>query len=107
MKVIYRIEVFQEEYGRYAAKFKSGDRRIGGMGQYSATPIGALAELCSTLIKVEEDISIERRVPVTVTRESCAECARIARGVTWSGSPPKCQKHRQKIGHPKRRSGQG
>ena len=60
--VVWTIEVFREDDGRFAADFRSGDKRAGGMGEYSATPIGALAELCSTLIKIAEDESIERRV---------------------------------------------
>lgn len=59
--VVWTIEVFREDDGRFAADFRSGDKRVGGMGEYSATPIGALAELCSTLIKIAEDESIERR----------------------------------------------
>jgi hypothetical protein len=53
--VVCRIEVFREDDGRYAAEFRAGDGRVGGMGNYAATPIGALAELCATLIKVAED----------------------------------------------------
>jgi hypothetical protein len=33
----------------------------------------------------------------------CQDCARIARGTTWRGSPPKCPKHRQNL--PPRRRG--
>lgn len=59
-KVAYRIEVFQEDDGSYAAEYQTGDGKEAGMGRYSATPIGALAELCATLIKVEEDNAKER-----------------------------------------------
>jgi hypothetical protein len=58
--LVWRIEVF-EDGGQFAAEFISADRKTAGMGNYSATPIGALAELCATLIKIAEDESIERR----------------------------------------------
>ena len=52
---VWNISVFREDDGRFAADYESGDGREAGMGNYSATPIGALAELCATLIKVAED----------------------------------------------------
>jgi hypothetical protein len=62
--VVYRIEVFLEaDDGRFAAEFTSGDHTVGGMGEYSATPIGALANLCALLIKIDEDDSVARRSP--------------------------------------------
>lgn len=59
--VHYTIRVFREEDGRFAADWLSGDGMEAGMGNYSVTAIGALAELVSVLIKVEEDKSMERR----------------------------------------------
>lgn len=47
------ISVFREDDGRFAAEWQSGGEA--GWGGYSATPIGALAELIMTLLKVEED----------------------------------------------------
>lgn len=52
---IWKIRVWCEEDGRCAADYMTGDGREGGMGEYSSTPLGALAELISTLIKVAED----------------------------------------------------
>lgn len=52
---VWRIDVVQEEDGRYCADYITGDLLERGVGNYAATPIGALAELCATLIKVAED----------------------------------------------------
>lgn len=52
--IVYRIEVLEEE-GRFVATWVTGDGREAGAGAYSASPIGALAELISTMIKVAED----------------------------------------------------
>ena len=57
---VWRIEVFQEEDGRFAAEYVTGDGNEAGMSAYSATPIGALAEMVATLIKVAEDKSKEQ-----------------------------------------------
>lgn len=57
-EVIYEIKIFREDDGRFAAEFTTGDGKVAGMGCYSATPIGALAELCCTLIKLKEDNAI-------------------------------------------------
>jgi hypothetical protein len=54
-ETVYRIEVFREDDGRFAAEFETNGGREAGMSNYAATPIGAMAELCSTLIMVEED----------------------------------------------------
>ena len=51
----------------YAAEFRSADDKVGGMGDYSATPVGALANLCATLIQIDEDNSVERRHPAPVS----------------------------------------
>lgn len=59
--VHYTIRVFRDKDGRFAAEWLSGDEMEAGMGNYSATAIGALAELVAVLIKVEEDKSMERR----------------------------------------------
>lgn len=53
--IVWQIEVFREDDGRFAAEWFTLDRAESGMGPYAATPIGALAELCATLIKVAED----------------------------------------------------
>lgn len=63
--VVYRIEVFREDDGRYAAEWTTGDGKIAGIGNYAASPVGALAELCATLIKCDEDNAIERASIVT------------------------------------------
>lgn len=52
---VLHITVFREADGRYAAEYFTRDSTEVGMGNSAATPIGALAELCATLIKVEED----------------------------------------------------
>lgn len=57
--IVLTIDVFREDDGRFAAEYQRENEA--GMGEYSSTPIGALAELISTLIKVEEDNSVERR----------------------------------------------
>jgi hypothetical protein len=54
------IRVFKEYDGRYAAEYERKSENEAGMGCYSATPIGAIAELVCTLIKVDEDKAIER-----------------------------------------------
>ena len=59
MSDAYRIHVFREDDGRYAAEYETGDGKEAGMGHYSVTPVGALAELVMLLIKIEEDKSIE------------------------------------------------
>lgn len=51
----------------YAAEFRSADDKVGGMGDYSATPVGALANLCATLIQIDEDNSVERRKSAPVS----------------------------------------
>ncbi|MCC6970459.1 MAG: hypothetical protein IT434_09580 [Phycisphaerales bacterium] len=53
-EIIWRINVFRDEDG-CAADYRTEDGREGGMGEYSTTPIGALAELCAALIKIAED----------------------------------------------------
>lgn len=60
-KTVYRIEVVKEDDGRFVASFRSGDDKHGGMGEYSPTPIKALANLCATLADVDEEIVVERR----------------------------------------------
>ena len=60
-EVHYTIRVCREDDGRFYAEWVSGDDTEAGMGNYSVTPIGALAELVAVLIKVEEDKSMERR----------------------------------------------
>jgi len=65
---VLRITVTRDvatEY--YAAEFRSADDKVGGMGDYSATPVGALANLCATLIQIDEDNSVERRQPTPVS----------------------------------------
>lgn len=52
---VMSITVFREDDGRFAAEYTRDGGREAGMGRYSSTPIGALAELCATLIKVDED----------------------------------------------------
>jgi hypothetical protein len=52
---VWRIVVFQEQGGPFAAEFTSADGKIGGMGNYANTVVGALAELCATFIKMNED----------------------------------------------------
>lgn len=59
-EVMYFIEVAREEDGRFCATYHSADRKTAGSGEYSATAIGALAELCATLIKIAEDEAVER-----------------------------------------------
>ena len=54
-----RVNVIRED-GEFAAEFTSGDGKVGGMGDYSPTPVGALANLCATLIKIDEDDAKER-----------------------------------------------
>lgn len=58
--VVWHIDVFREEDGRFAAEFRSGDNSVGGMGNYAATPVGALANLCATLIQIAADDAMER-----------------------------------------------
>ena len=58
--VVWDIQVFREEDGSYAASWETPDGMVAGMGNYSSTPIGALAELCATLIKVAEDEARDR-----------------------------------------------
>jgi hypothetical protein len=58
---IWRIEI-RAEYGSYTADCTSGDGRT-GMAGVGNTPVGALADLCKTLICVDEDEAIERRQP--------------------------------------------
>ena len=55
----YTIEVEHGEDGRWFASWTTGDKREGGCASYSTTLVGALAELCSTLLKVAEDKSVE------------------------------------------------
>lgn len=62
-KVIWRIELFREADGRFACDYRSGDNTIGGMANYSTTPVGALAELCASFIKGDEDDAVARRTP--------------------------------------------
>ena len=52
---IWHIDVFREDDGQIAASFESADHAIAGMGNYSTTVVGALAELCATLLKLDED----------------------------------------------------
>jgi hypothetical protein len=47
------IAVFRDDDGRFAAEWSSGGEA--GMGEYSSTPIGALANVICLLLKVEED----------------------------------------------------
>jgi hypothetical protein len=56
---VLRVEVFREADGRYAAEFFAPPGE-GGMAEYANTPVGALAELCATLIKIDEDKAHER-----------------------------------------------
>lgn len=53
MNKIYHITVEQEEDGRWFAFWEFGNE--GGGAPYSTTVVGALAELCATLLKVAED----------------------------------------------------
>jgi len=52
--VTWRIEVTREPDSYWAAA-TSGDGRVGCSGDGAATPVGALANLCATLIKIAED----------------------------------------------------
>jgi len=61
VEVAYRIEIEREDDGRFFASYVTGDKREAGSGTYAATAVGALAELCATMIKVDEDKSIEAR----------------------------------------------
>lgn len=56
---VWKVRVFQDE-DRFAAEWVTQDGKEAGMGEYAATPIGALANLCATLIKVAEDHAKER-----------------------------------------------
>lgn len=60
--VVYRIVVYLED-GRFAAEFVTGDGKSAGMGDTANTPVGALAELCAMLIKLDEDDAHERAAP--------------------------------------------
>jgi hypothetical protein len=51
--VVLRVEVEREEDGQYFASWTAANE--GGSGEYSATPIGALAHMLCTLLLVEED----------------------------------------------------
>lgn len=53
-KPLLTITVEREETGAYFASWQSRDEG-NGVGGYSATPIGAVANLLCTLILVEED----------------------------------------------------
>lgn len=55
---VLTIRVFRDE-DQFAAEWITADKREAGMGAYAATPIGALAELIATLIKVAEDKATE------------------------------------------------
>lgn len=54
-----RIIIEQELGVGFFASFTSGDGKVEGWG-YSPTPVGALANLCATLIKIAEDEAVER-----------------------------------------------
>lgn len=69
-EVVWRIEVFREDDGRFAAEFRSGDGMVGGMGEYSVTPVGALANLCAMLIQIAEDEAVERATAARDARSS-------------------------------------
>lgn len=60
---VYRIRVFREDDGQHAAEWETTDGKEAGMGNYSVTPVGALAELVMLLIKVEEDRRLEAAAP--------------------------------------------
>jgi hypothetical protein len=60
---VIRIEVEREDDGRYFACWTSADGKTHGCANYSTTVVGALAELCATLLKVDEDKSHESRSP--------------------------------------------
>lgn len=75
----WKIEVFQEDDGRWAAEFDRPGLKDAGMGEYSSTALGALAEVISTLIKVEEDRAKEAaRDARLAERERCAKLAENA-----------------------------
>ncbi len=50
----------EQDGERFFASWTTGDGKEAGCGSYSSTVVGALAELCSTLLKVDEDKAIER-----------------------------------------------
>lgn len=52
-ETVLTIEVKREEDGQYFASWETGQET--GCGNYSATVIGAVAEVLCTLVKVEED----------------------------------------------------
>ena len=49
----------EREGEEFFASWTTGDRKEGGCARYSSTVVGALAELCATLLKVDEDKSQE------------------------------------------------
>lgn len=73
-EVIYRILVTRWMVtNEYMAEFHSADGLVGGAAPFAATPVGALAELCSTLIKIAEDDATERARALPVPPSSVSQ----------------------------------
>lgn len=69
-RAFYTILIEREDDGRMFASWTTGDGIEGGCAAYSTTLVGALAELCSTLLKIDEDKSVDRRFAALPTPEA-------------------------------------
>ena len=96
---VYTITVFREDDGRFAAEWLTGDQREGGMGEYSASPIGAIAELTATLIKVEEDRRTHPDTPPVVAP------APVAQAKAWARQGRRAEKQERSVTCDRRKQG--